>query len=229
MRTQCFIRYASLIAGVYWVLSPALMQANQLYIVNLNTAPLIGHLAAPFYLDFQLNDGSGTGDANNTATLSNFQFGGGCAIGSPSTQGGASGNLSSTVVIHDSTFLNEFYQQFIPGNTLSFTLDLTTQVESPTPDQFSFAILDNTLTELPTQGFFDVFATIDIDSPSPPVQTFTSDPNVPPAGGGRGITIAAPTVQAVPEPTTLVLLVMGMGGLLWIVQLRKELKLGFPS
>lgn len=224
MRTQHCIRYASLIAGVYWALNPALVQANQLYTVNLNTAPLIGHLAAPFYLDFQLNDGSGMGDANNTATLSNFQFGGGSATGSPSTQGGASGNLSSTVVIQDSAFLNELYQEFIPGNTLSFTLDLTTQVESPTPDQFSFAILDNTLTELPTQqGFFDVFATIDIDSTSPPVQTFASNPNVLPAGGGGGITMAAPTAQAaVPEPTTLVLLVIGMGGLLWSVSLRKE-------
>ena len=222
MRTQHCIRYASLIAGVYWSLSPVLVQANQLYTVNLNTAPLIGHPAVPFYLDFQFNNGSGTGDANNSATLGNFQFGGGSATGSPSTSGGAAGNLSSTVVIQDSAFLNEFYQEFTPGNTLGFTVDLTTQVESPTPDQFSFAILDNTLTELPTQGFSNAFAMIDINSTSPSVQTFASDSTVSSAGGGGAITMAAPTVQVVPEPMTLVLLVIGMGGLLWRGSLRKE-------
>src|SRR5262249_21463960 len=39
-------------------------------LITINTAPLIGHAAGPFSLDFELIDGSGTSDANNTVTLS---------------------------------------------------------------------------------------------------------------------------------------------------------------
>ena len=55
------------------------------YIVTLNTSPLVGHTAGPFAMNFQLNDGSGLGDANNTALLSGFVFGGGGGAGSAST------------------------------------------------------------------------------------------------------------------------------------------------
>jgi hypothetical protein len=224
MPTPRFLPYASLLAGACWALSSASLQANPLYTVSLTTAPLSGHSAAPFYLDFQLNDGRGAGDGNNTVTLSHFQFGvGGNAAGTPLTQGGASGDLLTAVVIHDNNaLLNDFHQEFIPGDTLSFDLDLTTQVDSPTPDEFSFALLDNTLAELPTQGPFDVLATIDITSPSPRVQTFASDPTRSPRGGGPGITINVPTLQAIPEPPTGALLLAGVGGLLWTVQRRKE-------
>ncbi len=49
---------------------------------------------------------------NNTATLSNLQFGaGGAAAGSPTTTGGESGHLSGTVILGDSSFFNEFIQR----------------------------------------------------------------------------------------------------------------------
>jgi hypothetical protein len=53
---------------------------------------LTGHVTPPpssrqirrwsFTIDFQLNDGSGLGDANNTVTINNFVFGSGNASGS---------------------------------------------------------------------------------------------------------------------------------------------------
>jgi hypothetical protein len=116
----------------------------------MNTAPLAGHTAGPFSLEFQLNDGSGTNDGNNTASLSNFLFNGGAAVGSPTLNGGASGNLTSGVTLTDNSFFNQFIQGFTAGSTLSFRLSLSTNVGSGgTPDQFSFAILDKTGTEIP--------------------------------------------------------------------------------
>src|SRR6185312_13251794 len=98
--------------------------------VTLNTAPLIGDTAGPFSLVFQLTDGSGIGDGNNTVTISNFQFGSGGPSGSPTTFGGVSGDVGSTVTLVDSSFLNYLIQPFTPGTTLEFTVTTTNNVDS---------------------------------------------------------------------------------------------------
>jgi hypothetical protein len=121
----------------------------------MDTSPLMGSPPpGPFYIDFQLNDGRGIGDANNMVAIGNFQFDGGNPMGNPLPPiGGAMGDLSSSVTITDSSFLNEFTQQFNPGSIFSFRVDLTTNVDTgQTPDAFSFAILDSTLGPLPTTG-----------------------------------------------------------------------------
>jgi hypothetical protein len=199
------------VAGAVCLVASSVLHATLLYSVSLDTSPLIGHSAAPFYLDFQLNDGSGgiTGNGNNTATLSGFAFDGGSAANNPVTFGGASGSLTSDVVITDSDFSNEFYEGFTPGSTLRFLLELTANAESPAPDQFSFAILysmDSPLPEIPTESVSDVFVEIDIDSKSPTVRTYAGD----------GIAIAAPVVTrvSVPEPASVALLAIGLIGLL---------------
>src|SRR5271167_1357003 len=102
---------------------PAAARADVInYDMSMNTAPLIGHPAGPFSLEFQLNDGSGTGDDNNTAVLSNFTFGGGAPVGAPSLIGGATGDAGSSITITESSFFNQFIQQFTPGNQLDFDL-----------------------------------------------------------------------------------------------------------
>jgi hypothetical protein len=218
MGKKCLIWYVGSMIWAGCALSASVCHADLLFHVSLNTTPLMGHPAAPFYVDFQLTDGSGAGDANNTATINNFAFGGGVPTGSPTLTGGASGNLFTQVNLTDSNFFNEFFQQFTPGSTLSFNVQLTTNVDAgPTPDQFSFAILDDTLAEIPTEGLLnvgsDVFLTADINSPNPPIQSYASDPTRSPAGGGGPIDLGSPGVQIVPEPTTLALLVIGLAGL----------------
>ena len=77
----CFRTLSALIGviGLSGVANHA--QAQVVFHVSLDTSALTT-LAGPFSLDFQLNDGSGTGDANNTAILSHFTFGtGGSALG----------------------------------------------------------------------------------------------------------------------------------------------------
>src|SRR5215831_14838333 len=68
---------------------PAVARANVVYNISLNTAPLLSHPAGPFYLAFQLADGSGSGDGNAAALLDHFQFGGGAPDGSPILLGSA--------------------------------------------------------------------------------------------------------------------------------------------
>ncbi|MEJ7708650.1 MAG: hypothetical protein WKF84_02055 [Pyrinomonadaceae bacterium] len=76
-------------------------------VITFDTSSLVG--GGVFSLDFQLADGAGDilGDANNTVTLSGFNFGvGGDVVGAPTLDGGASGNISTTVSLTDSAFFN---------------------------------------------------------------------------------------------------------------------------
>jgi hypothetical protein len=169
------------------------------YYVDINTASLIGNPSGPFSLDFQLNDGSGAGDANNTATINNFTFGTGSASGTPSLAGGAAGNLSGAVTLIDTTPFNEFYQAFNAGNDLTFDVTLTLNSDAgPTPDSFSVAILDNNLYNLPTTGIGDTFLMVNL-GPTPSVTTgFSTSP---------GVTVS---VAAVPEPGSLAWISLGL-------------------
>src|SRR5205807_454903 len=66
-----------------------------------------------------------------------------------------------------------FTQPFFAGVTLSFRVNLTTNVDSGlTPDAFSFAILDNTLTPLPTTGLGDALLLVNNNSSKPQIETF---------------------------------------------------------
>jgi hypothetical protein len=173
---------------------PALATAQVKYNVSIDTSSLVGNAAGPFAIDFQLNDGAGFGDANNWATLSNFQFGGGEALGSSNTFGGAAGDLVAGVTLNDTSAFNEFFQTFTAGSSLSFDLTLTTNVASAdAPDMFSFALLDGSSMNLATKSNgSDNLLEIAITGPSPAIGTFASADNV----------IAAPGMTAVPEPST---------------------------
>src|SRR5437763_16595357 len=95
--------------------------------VKLDPSGLINHPVGPFYIDFQLNDGSGNFAGVNSATINNFTFGGGSPNGTPNLFGGTTGNLSSAITLTDNApFINEFFQQFTPASFLSFTMSITT-------------------------------------------------------------------------------------------------------
>ncbi|MDB5290526.1 MAG: sorting protein [Phycisphaerales bacterium] len=177
-------------------------RADSVFYVSVNTSPLTTNpniANGPFAVDFQLNDGSGTNDGNNTAMLSNFTFGaGGSLSGVPSLTGGASGDMAATVMLTDTTFFNDFSQGFTPGSVLTFKVDLTTNVDGGlTPDQFSFAILDSSGGSIPTTDLAGSLVTVNLDSTAA-IQTFSG------TGFYSDVTVTiTPVVSAAaPLPTT---------------------------
>ena len=173
---------------------PGAAQAQLNYSVWVDTSSLIGSADGPFSLDFQLNDGSAFGDGNNSAVLSDFQFGGGSATGSANLFGGATGDLGSSVTLDETAAFNEFYQTFTPGSWLSFKVSLTTQTEAgDTPDLFGFAILDGNTFNVPTESLgTDMFVEITVGGQTVNASAFASLDH----------TIAAPVLTPVPEPAT---------------------------
>ena len=153
---------------------------------------------------FILTDGSGLGDANNTATLSNFSFGAGSAgaLDTGNTSAGATGNLLAGATLTDSEFTNTFASFFTAGNTLSFDLNLTGNVDSGgTPDFFSFLILNSLGDVIPTadpSGFGNMIA-VNIDSANPSIQSYSDL-----------VTVSPVVTVATPEPGAGMLLGAGL-------------------
>jgi VPDSG-CTERM motif len=229
MKHNRYYSVLGLIVSAFFFIEAPICRANLMFDVNLDTRGLIGHPAGPFYIDFQLNDGRGTGDANNMVTINNFMFADGNAVGSPLPSiGGASGSLFSSVSITDSGFVNEFTQQFNPGDTLSFSVVLlTTNLEPPgfPPDAFSFSILDSLLSPIPTTNFADAFIFININSKNLTTANlgnsiFAGDPNQPPLAGGDVISIGAPRIPGVPDTgSSISMLLIGLGAV-WCFRRR---------
>lgn len=205
--TRKLAKYAFITAAflLCW-LSPHAAMADDILDVSVNTSSLAGLTGSEVFFEF--TDGSGLGDANNTVTISDISLGGGTA-GSVDTSvfGSAGGfdptsNLSSGISITDSSFFNQFAQYFTPGGFLTFTLDLTTNVDAGgTPDQFSLYIDD------PNENCIDIatdpmclnsIMSVSLDSTTTPTTTYDSD-----------FVNAVPAIAA-PEPSSLWLLVSGL-------------------
>ena len=196
--------------------------ANLVQLVTVNTGAISG--VAGYAIAFSFQDGSGlvNGDSNNTATLSNFNFGGGSAASSPVLLGGASGSLGAGVVLTDSDFSSLFAEGFTPGSSLSFILDLTTNLDvSGTPDFFGFSILLGGV-PLPTLDDLggDNLLYVNVDSANPATAVFATTSGSlaapvlsapPPPGPGPG---------QLPEPGSLPLLLAGLAGLFGVVRRR---------
>jgi hypothetical protein len=188
------------------LLSAGLCQADTIYDISLNTSALQGNANGPFALDFQLTSGDTTSGILNIASLSQFSFGnsGSAGAGQPfSNSGNASGSLASTVSLSTSggTFFNEFSQNFVPGNTLSFQLDLSNHPQSgPTPDEFTFQLIDGTTSEVTTTdpSGSNSLIVVDLNGATvvPQIYTTTSD----------GVSISPVVTSAAPEPGTCLLL-----------------------
>ena len=178
--------------------APVALRADT-YKVSVNTSALA---AGSYTLAFEFTDGSGTDDANNTATINNLDFGGGSVSNSAVFCGGdpcsASGDVTSGFSIADSSFYNFLEQQFTPGNALSFMVSLTNYSDSGgTPDEFSFYIEELATTD--TVG--GSLLTIDIGGA------------VTPYSSSQTGTTSVASASAVPEPGTFTLLLAGLAGL----------------
>jgi len=187
-------------------------------VITMDTSPLVGN--GPFTLDFQFIDGDGTGDANNTVTLSNFNAGSG-SIGTPPalTTGGVVVNPSPlSVSLTDSSFFNEVQFTFTPGDTLSFNWTATSNPDLVGPDTFTFAILDSSGNEIPTTNPNGLESFLEVDLPAPGTGTTVITSG---SSADASFKLSAPTdtpgggsSSTVPEPATLPLLTVAIA-LLW--------------
>jgi hypothetical protein len=186
--------------------------------ISIDTSSLAGNANAPFTLDFQLIDGSGSDDGNNTVTLSDFNFGGGSLTLVPgSEQGGVVvSNSPLQIQMTDNSFFDDVQFTIDPGSTLSFNLSATSNADIGTPDTFALAVLDSSLNNLPTSNPNNGVALVEYDLPT-----------VDPTGVSQlilsgtiantdGITIPTPqNISNTPEPsglfwTALVLPALGL-------------------
>ena len=138
-----------------------------------------------FYIELTFTDGSGVGDANNTVTMSNINFGGGSALGCPLIFGGAGDSLETSVTITDGSNNSLFSEQFAPGLLLSFSLMLTSNDDAGGAlDGFTLFLLDSSGVPLPTMApFGDYLLGADLSSTGPNFNVYGIDPNRPLTGG----------------------------------------------
>jgi hypothetical protein len=204
--------------GFVVILAGPAARAGTIWTVSLDTSQLATNYSGPFALDFEL-----VGSNGNTVTLSNFSFGigGNAGPGTAFATGGASGDLGSSVSLNDSVnFFSDFNQQFIPGKTLTFTMDSTVVPPSSggSPDNFSMVIFSsydpvngyNPLTgaggtPIPTTDPTgnDTFFNFSINGPGA-----TAVDSFPSASGDVSIMVTPTSVVA--EPSSGVIAILGV-------------------
>lgn len=181
--------------------------ADEVVNVSVNTSSLQGQAGSEVF--FELTDGSGTGNGNNTATMSNFALGSG-TVGAAdpfNTFGGATGDMGSTVSITDSSPDNQFAQVLTPGSTLAFKLDLTAFVESGAPPDGLFMFLTdplgNSIASTSDPSGFNSLLAVTFNSAQPLLTNFDSGlvtlsvvapvsaPEVDPRSAIAGLTLLA--------------------------------------
>ncbi|MDQ8202189.1 NF038129 family PEP-CTERM protein [Pelagicoccus sp. SDUM812003] len=189
------------------------------YSVSLDTSSLQGSASAPFYLDFLLLDGTAADLGNNSATISNLQFGGsGHTVGSPTVFSGASATSAGIELVDILLPFGSFYQvyqEFVPGSSLSFLLTLSDNLNSDgSTDMFSFSILDGSLFPIWTQApdFSDNLLQITLDGDHPQIDTF--------AGDFEYSDVGAPSVSTVPDSSVFCI---GLASLIAMFATRRRL------
>ena len=203
------------LAGCLFTAPPCRAQS---FHVLFDTSGLAGAAGGPFSLDFQLTDGSGTGDGNTTVTLSDFI--GAALIGGPATTGGVAGALPGVMTMTDSAFFTEYTQVFTPGGVLQWdlALNMTAPEVGPTPDEWTLGLLDGMGNEIPTTAANAAFLTIDLTPNGPSIQTAGTPP-------GAEVVLAAPVVSAqavVPEAGALGLFMAGLAATAFTRRFRRR-------
>ena len=216
------VALASALGGV-----SALTAQTLVFHVDINTSGLSAINAdAPFYLDLAMTYGNAS-LAASSATLSNFTFTGGTALGSAVLSGGASGSLTGTVSLAASSTAttSELYQQFSAGVTdISFQVSIAEPGPNPqgTPSQFTAAILDSSLGS-PAQIFTTAPDSASLVTLALNASNTASSVNYYAGVSSADGLTALNSVAAVPEPATTAA-ILGCVGLGLVAGVRRFAK-----
>jgi len=220
----------TMLAGIGLCLGGGPAWAGTVYTVTLDTGPLMAS-SESYSLFFQLTDGSASGDANNTVTLSDFGFGGGASIDPAQLLGDAAGDLTTQITLTDGGFFNAVVQGFTPGSQLSFELDLTDNVDSGgIPDLFGMSVLDANGNEIPSLDPLGANTLLSVTFGAPlDIEAFATDSSTA-TSTGAFIAMDAPVVQPysaptegqAPEPASLAMSGMGIAAIAAVNRYRKE-------
>lgn len=170
--------------------------------VTIDTTALLNSNA---FLAFDFFDGDGIN--NNTATILNFVTDG--TLGAAATTGDVSGTLPSPVAISDMIGFGELLQTVTLGTWVSFTLDLTTNFVGAPADNFAVFLLDPATS----------FSLVDSKLPGDALLTATITGPQSLALAVSSVNVPAVLVSAsnavVPEPSTFMLMALGLTALVW--------------
>ncbi len=199
--------------------APAL-KASYVFNVDLNTAALTGAPNGPFYLDFQLNEGSDLSEMT-TVTVSGFSFTGGSPTGSANITGNASGDIGSAVTLtaaDPSSDFTELFQGFTPGTSdIKFNVTLPQLFTGLTPTQLDVAILDSE-TNNPQ---IDTNAPDTVSLVTAPILSSYTLSNIGAYSSTDNPAGVTATVTAVPEPSSIALSGLGLAGILYVLRRRR--------
>lgn len=190
-------RLATLIVAALFIASPGRAEATTIF---LDTTPLQS-LGGSWYLDFQLVDGDGA--ANNTVDITVLGLGGGTITSGASFIGGASG-AAANYSLADSDFFNQALVPFTPGAFVTLDLIFSGNLADVFADTFSWAVLDGNFNPIVTDPQSLGASLVILLDGSGSLQRYAADPQYN--------SIIPQVVQAVPEPSALVLLLMAAAG-----------------
>jgi hypothetical protein len=171
--------------------------------LDASALPVIGPAGDPYELELYLTDGDG--EVNTDVTISDLTFLGATLVGAPLLTGDAGANVDGSVTLRDTAFFSSLIQSFRAAASVSFVITFSSAFSGlQQPDLFAFAIWDP---QGIVSGSGPGLELLSIDfTATPLVSTFGA------ADLDGNTVLDAPVAVPVPEPATLSLLALGVGG-----------------
>ena len=192
------------------------------YQVTIDTSSISG--GSGYFLDLQLNPGDPSSQPL-TALISLFDLGGGSLAGLPSVIGDVTGTLPASLTFVNDSFLNDYYQGFTAGASITFLLTLSgLAIDSPNGtatagSSFGVSLYDVDNNPILTSDPGGLLGQINLGLDGQPT-VLTNPAQV--VGGPSAITFT-PQEQppsSVPEPATAVLLCSAAAALIIVKRFR---------